>query len=211
MSCDLIGIDLAGPTNRDDTALSAWRVHDGSAQCLEIDTGFDDRRLVDHVRSWSDAPVVGLDAPLSYEPGGGDRMADRALRAAVERFDPRPSIMTPTMTRMAYLTLRGLAVARLILTERPRARIVETHPGAHLVLSGADAKDVGALKRDADARRRLVDWLASKAMESIEGRVLDDHQVASIAAARAAWRWSTGESAWHMPADPPLHPFAVCA
>lgn len=211
MTPDLIGIDLAGPTNRDGTALSTWRRDDRSTECLEIGTGFDDRRLAEHIETWSDTPVVGLDAPLSYEPGGGDRRADRALREAVKGFVPRPSIMTPTMTRMAYLTLRGLAVARLVLAVRPRARIVETHPGAHLVLAGADPNDVGALKRDAAARRRLVAWSVGKGMTAIEDRAFDDHEVASIAAARAAWRWSDGESNWQMPADPPLYPFAVCA
>jgi predicted nuclease with RNAse H fold len=207
----VVGIDLSGPTNARDTAVATARDDGDRLRCTGIELGLDDSGLRDAIESWGDHCVVGLDAPLSYQPGGGDRHADRSLRRAVKPMLPAGSVMTPTMTRMAYLTLRGMAVARLVQSLRPDARIVEVHPGASLVLAGADDADVRALKADADARERLRRWLGENGVGSIPTRPLGDHELAAVAAARAAWRWSHGHAAWRAPADFPLHPFDVCA
>ncbi len=207
----VVGVDLAGPTNARDTAVATARDDGDRLRCTGIELGLDDIALRDAIEGWSEDCVVGLDAPLSYEPGGGDRSADRSLRRAVKPLLPAGSVMTPTMTRMAYLTLRGMAVARLVRALRPAARIVEVHPGASLVLAGADAADVRALKSDADARDRLRRWLGENGVGSLPTRPLGDHELAAVAAARAAWRWSHEEAAWHTPAEFPLHPFDVCA
>jgi len=51
--------------------------------------------------------VVGLDAPLSCQPGGGLRECDRSLRQRVVKSGMRHgAVMPPTFNRMAYLTLR---------------------------------------------------------------------------------------------------------
>lgn len=208
---DLIGLDLAGPTNRDDTALCAAHRDDDGFTCRALVRGLDDVALRAHVDTWADDVVVGLDAPLSYQPGGGDRAGDRALRRLLRERELPGAVMTPTMTRMVYLTLRGLAVARLVRSLRPRARIVEVHPGAHLALHGAPPDAVAAMKREASARGDLMAWLRSHGARELPADAVSDHEVAAVAAARGAWTWAAGAAIWCAPADPPLHPFDYCA
>jgi predicted nuclease with RNAse H fold len=119
------------------------------------------------------------------------------------------SIMPPTLTRMAYLTLRGITVARIVATiAGARARIVEVHPGAACVLRGAPVEIVRALKSSAAARHELLRWLEGEGLEGIgSGPDPGDHFVAACAAALAAWKWSLGAPAWIHSADPPWHPY----
>ncbi len=117
--------------------------------------------------------------------------------------------MTPTMTRMAYLTLRGVCVARLLEGVRPSPpRIVEVHPGAALVLRDAPVDDVREMKRSPAARERLLAWLEGRGLRGASrGREATDHVVAACAAALAAWDWVSDRSAWLRRARPPLHPY----
>jgi len=114
----VLGLDLAGPTNHDDTAAVLSRVTAGGWEQAVTRTGLDDDALTAWLRELVPAAadlVVGLDAPLSYNPGGGDRPADRALRRLLtEHGLASGTVMAPTMTRMAYLTLRGVVVARTL-------------------------------------------------------------------------------------------------
>ena len=83
--------------------------------------------------------IVGIDAPLSYNPGGGDRQADTHLRKRIieKRMHPG-SVMVPTLTRMVYLTLRGISVSRFLDSPpNERIKIVEVHPSAAMALRGA--------------------------------------------------------------------------
>ncbi|MEI8367382.1 MAG: DUF429 domain-containing protein [Planctomycetia bacterium] len=208
---DVIGIDLSGPCNAADTAIAAFRVSGPALVLQERLVGADDAAiatLISRARPDVDL-VVGLDAPLSYNDGGGDRPADRLLRgrAVAARLLPG-SIMPPTLTRMAYLTLRGITVARIVATTTgARARIVEIHPGAACVLRGAPVGIVRALKSSAAARHELLRWLEGAGLEGIGGGPdPGDHFVAACAAALAAWKWSLGDPAWIHPADPPWHP-----
>jgi predicted nuclease with RNAse H fold len=114
------------------------------------------------------------------------------------------------MTRMAYLTLRGISVARALGTIDADLSIVEVHPGAAMAARGAPVEDVRALKGDADARARLLDWLGTQGLDDLDALTLPtDHDVAAAAAALAAWRWRLGEATFCHRADPPLHPFDV--
>lgn len=178
---------------------------------LDATTGVGDSRLIElgvEAAAQADA-VIGIDAPLSYNPGGGDRPADSELRALVVSRGLRSgSVMTPTATRMVYLTLRGLAVARALGSIGAEVRIVEVHPTAALVLRGAKPADVRELKRSGAARQRLLSWLDGQGLRG--AAALDpssDHLVAACAAALAAWGWSRGRSAWVSRASPPAHPF----
>ena len=113
----IIGIDLSGPSNTADTVCTLFEGR-GTAlhliDCLQGSTDADIVKLVVGLQI-AEACYVGLDAPLSYNPGGGDRPADKDLRSRLMNAGLAPgSVMAPTMTRMAYLTLRGMAVARLI-------------------------------------------------------------------------------------------------
>jgi predicted nuclease with RNAse H fold len=212
----IVGIDASGPTNHADTCACVLTVRDGAATYLRHDAGLGDAAVIALVASLTreGAVTIGLDAPLSYNDGGGDRPGDRALRAAVATAGLLSgSVMTPTMTRMAYLTLRGMGLARGIqLACGPDVRIVEVHPGAALVLREAPASDVRTVKSDEAARKRLVVWLREEGLDGLPDSLADsDHALMSAAAALAAWRWSEGRMKWIRPAEPPLHPFDFVA
>lgn len=208
----VIGVDLSGPSNTADTAIVKFEGRGGKLECRSHQVGAGDPVLHALVSAAcaKGATVVGLDAPLSYNPGGGDRPGDRSLRAGITRAGLRSgSVMPPTMMRMVYLTLRGVSVARLLSGIGPRApRIVEVHPGASLALRGAPVADVRAFKQEVAARRRLLRWLERQGLGGAAG--LDpssDHLVAACGCALAAWKWATGEPAWVHAAEQPLHPF----
>lgn len=207
----VLGLDLAGPSNTADTAMAVARGTDRALTLVELRQGLGDPDLLPYFRAHpDDRLVLGLDAPLSYNPGGGDRPGDRALRQQLTALGlPSGTIMPPTFTRMAYLTLRGMAIARLATQLHPqRLEIVEIHPGGCLALGGAAVTAITDLKRSQAARDRLVQDLGQQGfggLETVQG--LSDHQVAACAAAWGAWAWSQGRSAWCQAAQPPLHPY----
>lgn len=207
----IIGIDLSGPTNTADTAIARFAGSGDRLTLVEHAVGASDEILLAcALRAAAQGPVaVGLDAPLSYNPGGGLRPGDKALSSVAIRVGlPASSVMVPTMTRMAYLTLRGITVARLMETVVPPPRIVEVHPGITLALHGAPVEDVRNLKRDPQARQRLLDWLDRQGLHgALQLDQASDHLVAACAAALSAWRWSNGRSKWLMAAQPPFHPY----
>ena len=195
----MLGLDLSGPTNTADTAAAWFGADAGELAFRGRRTDLDDHAILELVASFDSGTriVVGIDAPLSYNSGGGDRPADRALRRrAVVHGLPSGSVMTPTMTRMAYLTLRGVCVARALEISAPGIEIVEVHPGAAMALRGASVGDVRALKSDASARRSLTDWLGQQGIRGLPDAEASDHMVAAYACALAAWAWASGRSAW---------------
>lgn len=210
----VLGLDLSGPTNAADTAVLIATATPAGLRVDAVHERVDDRALCVLLDSLDlSGAVVGLDAPLSYQPGGGDRPAERALRAVARAAGlPAGTVMTPTMTRMAYLTLRGIAVARLIERRWPDARIVEVHPATALALRGAPVADLVAMKSSRAARLRLAAWCVDHACtvdpDAVSG---SDHRIAALGAALAARDWAHGRARWEHRADPPLHPFAVCA
>jgi predicted nuclease with RNAse H fold len=172
----------------------------GDAEILDLVTGLSCKGQV----------VVGLDAPLSYQPGGGLRLRDRSLRERiVERGMRHGSVMPPTFNRMAYLTLRGLGVARLLGTlNQVQVRVIEVHPGATFCLRGAPLASVLAFKKRHEHRAPLQEWLSAQSITSLPRTEPSDHFVAASGAALAAWEWSRGRSVWLAPPEPPFHPFA---
>lgn len=206
------GVDLSGPSNSSHTAI-AWFSGDGAdLSCSKTVVGADDRTLFELFSGVADGSgfVVGLDAPLSYNPGGGDRPGDARLRRRLVQAGLRSgSVMTPTMTRMAYLTLRGISVARALETIRPHPpRIVEVHPGGSLALRGAPIDAVRRFKTDGPARTRLLEWLEAHGLGGVASlEHADDHLVAACAGAHAAWKWAGNAAVWCEPATAPLHPY----
>ena len=207
-----IGIDLSGPVNVADTAY-AWFVEKaGGLQLHKAQMGVTDEQIYDLAGDIAarDGGLFGLDAPLSYNPGGGDRPADKELRQKVVAAGlPAGSVMTPTMTRMAYLTMRGISLAHgLRGINRQNMAVLETHPGATLVFHGAPVDQVRLLKKSASAQKKLLAWLAAQGMRGVTtlGPV-NDHLVAACAAAFGAWQWHRGAAVWSYAAEPPLHPF----
>lgn len=208
----IIGIDLSGPSNTADTVCVVFEER-GQALCLvDVVAGATDSDIATLVAGLDKAETchVGLDAPLSYNPGGGDRPSDRALRRAVVQAGLHPgSVMTPTLTRMSYLTLRGMGVARLVdSTGGSKVRVVEVHPGAVMAFGGASLDAVRAFKFDRAARQVLLEWLESAGLQGVRrDDNPSDHYVAACACALAAWKWSQDLAAWVWPACPPHHPY----
>lgn len=206
----IIGMDLSGPGNGKDTAAAVFACRGQHLLMLEHLIGADDHALHDFLRQYRGAKVtLGLDAPLSYNPGGGDRPGDRALRAICIRSGLRSgTIMAPTMTRMAYLTLRGMAIARLAERILPAVQIVEVHPGATLALHGARVEDVLQLKLSQQSRLNLLGWLERQGLTgAADIETPGEHYVAAMAAVLAAWKYQQGRSQWLHEAEPPLHPY----
>ncbi len=206
---NVIGIDLSGPSNVADTAVTVFHpLDDGIRYDRAICPATDEqiRKAVGELAKQVPT-VVGIDAPLSYNPGGGDRPADSKLRERIIEVGMRSgSVMPPTLTRMVYLTLRGVVLSRDLIA-LPNVRVVEVHPGATCALRGASIADVTAFARDADARNRLLRWMEGMGLRGIPGGSVSSHYVASCAAALAAWKWAEGEEVWKEPASPPDMPF----
>jgi len=207
----IVGIDLSGPSNVADTYLVMFRAaRDGLRLEAEL-AGADDTAILQffgaHAGGAGDT-AVGIDAPLSYNPGGGDRPGDMELRKRLIACGMHPgSVMTPTMTRMAYLTLRGIALARALAVIAPALRIVEVHPGATLALRDAPIKHVREMSRSPAARRVLLKWLGKHGLKGLKRGACPSHYVAACAAALATWDWTRVKSRWLKAAEPPLHPF----
>lgn len=208
----VVGIDLSGPSNARGSCAVALRCSDDSAVFARQIPVAGDAEIFSLVTDLArDTPVVvGLDAPLSYQPGGGLRQRDRSLREQiVQRGMRHGSVMPPTFNRMTYLTLRGLGVARLLSTLDPaRVRIIEVHPGATFCLRGAPLDSVRAFKKQPEHRAVLVEWLSTQGIASLPVTAPSDHFVAASGAALAAWEWSRGRPVWCAPPEPPFHPFA---
>lgn len=206
----IIGIDLSGPSNAKDTAVVVAEGNATELRVVESRCGASDAEILVHVRRAARPLVVALDAPLSYQDGGGDRPADRELRKRIVAAGMRSgSVMTPTMTRMAYLTLRGIAVARLVAgAGGSDVRVVEVHPGASMALRGAPIDAVRSFRADPAAGARLLEWLGTQGVIGLRAETtVRSHEVAAAAAVLAGWRWSIDRAAWCWPAEGPMHPF----
>ena len=208
---NVIGIDLSGPRNVVDTSVVVFQ-HQQETICFQQAIhGAGDQQIFDVVSEAgkNGRVVMGIDAPLSYNPGGGDRPSDAELRRLVLEKG-RVGVMPPTLIRMVYLTLRGVALTRMLHPLQPPTDllIVEVHPGASMLLRGAPAKDVAEFKREVPARARLLEWLEGMGLSALpRNEPASDHFVAACAAALAAWQWSLGKPAWRFPARPPEHPY----
>lgn len=208
----IVGIDLSGPRNFADTCLVSFEERRKEIHLIDVREGADDNQILKAISSLGhdERIVIGIDAPLSYNPIGGDRPSDSELRQLIHARGGGAGIMPPTMIRMVYLTLRGLQLTRLLESLKPQydLGIVETHPGACMILRGADANDVRKFKADASARGRLLDWLEAKGLKGISySETAGDHYLAACAAALGAWQWSLGKSVWCFASDPPHHPY----
>jgi uncharacterized protein len=207
-----IGIDLSGPSNSRDTVLAAFRA-DTRENLLPHNflQGADDTDIIDFIKNLGSKAdiVIGLDAPLSYNIGGGDRPGDRELRKRIIAAGLHPgSVMVPTMTRMVYLTLRGISLVRLLLLINEKIRIVEVHPGGAMALRGAPITDVAGFKQGMKSRRTLLKWLEKQGLHQAAAiKNPSDHYVAACAGALAAWNWSMHKACWLHAAEPPFHPF----
>lgn len=210
----IIGIDLSGPRNFADTCLVSFEEHREEIHLKEVREGADDHQILEAITNLGQTKriIVGIDAPLSYNSKGGDRPSDSELRRFVRSQGGRAGIMPPTMMRMVYLTLRGVQLTRLLESLKPQydLEIMEVHPGASMILRGAEADHVRKFKTEPLARGHLLDWLGTKGLKGISrsfGETVTDHYVAACAAALGAWQWSLGKSIWRFASKPPHHPY----
>jgi predicted nuclease with RNAse H fold len=207
------GIDLSGPSSPRKTCVVVLRCRKDTAEFVQSLPAAGDPEIYALIEDLSrDKPlVVGLDAPLSYQPGGGLRARDRSLRERiVARGMRHGSVMPPTFNRMAFLTLRGLAVARLLGTlDGARVKSIEVHPGATFCLRGAPLDSVLAFKKKRlpEHREVLLKWLSTQGIKSLPCSEQSSHFVAAAGAALAAWAWSHKKSVWLAPPEPPFHPY----
>jgi predicted nuclease with RNAse H fold len=208
MAESIVGVDLSGPSNSGETAVVLFRAEGPTLRYIRCGEGTDPaiRELVS--KEAEARPVsVGLDAPLSYQAGGGDRVRDKALRRLLVAAGLHPgSVMPPTMPRMAYLTVRGLAVARFL--QIANVNVVEIHPGAVFALRGAPIASVRSFRANLECQFDLLHWLEEQGLVGIRPPTpCTSHFVAACAAALGAQHWRRGEQAWLAPAEPPFHPF----
>ena len=206
------GLDLSGPCNADDTSLVLFETEASHLRFVRWVQGADDQVIFEILSEFAKMRplAVGIDAPLSYRIGGGDRPADSTLRRRLVQLGLKSgSVMPPTMTRMAYLTLRGMAVSRML--ERVTShciRIVEVHPGGAMALRGAPIEDVLGFRSCANSRLSLLKWLARQGLRDLPAEeTARDHDVAASAAVLAAWQWHCQRCVWLFPAAPPDHPY----
>ncbi|REJ10440.1 DUF429 domain-containing protein [Halobacillus trueperi] len=213
-----IGIDLSGPSNTKDTVLVHFQKQKGKLSYKKHETPMNDHALITYIESLAnkDSVTIGVDAPLSYEDGGGDRESDRSLRAFVTKLGMKgASIMPPTMMRMVYLSLRGIRFTREIerLSTKYEVHIVEVHPGAALGARMETIDDVLHYKQDLTIRKRIRRWFETHQLLDIpEVMAQESHTIDACAAALAAWHWQdpNHEPAWLYKASLPLHPYDFC-
>ncbi|MDN3017131.1 DUF429 domain-containing protein [Paenibacillus sp. BSR1-1] len=216
----VIGIDLSGPSNHRDTVLSVFETQGSYIKFVKWISPVSDQGILNEIleQGQLDEVVVGIDAPLSYEDGGGDRQGDRELRKFITALGMKQgSIMTPTMTRMVYLTVRGIKLSREIeslKTPNPIS-MVEVHPGAVIGsrISPDDLKYVLIYKQNLSARKFIWDWLGKQNLTELP--ILKEEQshfIDACAAALGAWHWKDSSLGpkWIFPATPPLHPYDLC-
>ncbi|RWZ58824.1 DUF429 domain-containing protein [Halobacillus fulvus] len=213
----IIGIDLSGPSNHKDTVIATFQESNGrlAPVPIGIQVGASDSDILNIVnrQAADDAVVIGIDSPLSYQDGGGDRPFDKELRNFSKDLGMKPgSIMTPTMTRMIYLTVRGIHLSHLLSAIPNVKEIVEVHPGTALAsrVSKDEIEYALSYKKNAEDLRWVEQWLAHYFSE-VALNSSASHEVDAYLAALAAWHWASEDhtSPWSKNAVPPHHPFPI--
>ena len=165
-----------------------------------------------------DEVVIGIDAPLSYQDGGGDRPQDKSIRSVLKEYGlSGSSIMPPTLTKMVYLTLRGVVLTRTIMSMNlaDKIKIVEVHPGAAIGTRIDKERFVHAreYKKELNSRKEIFEWFNEIGIKGIPTEFSETtHQIDACAAALAAWYWvdPTKKPVWHWEKITPNHPFEFC-
>ncbi len=128
------GVDLSGPANAAGTAVECFSLQDGRLDYHGSLCPASDAQIVECVGKLAEsgAVAIGLVPPLSYKDGGGMRHCDKKLAARLKSEDFNfIGVMTPTMVRMVYLTLRGIGLARALeCANGDGVHVVEVHPRA---------------------------------------------------------------------------------
>lgn len=209
----VVGADLSGPAGTQNTGVAVFSTDRAVLDFVDQQCDGSDASLLTTVEALSRKRpvVVGLDAPLSYQPGGGQRERDAELRTLIIARGMHPgAVMAPTAPRMVYLTLRGIVLAQVLtaLRGRHQVRVVEVHPGASLCFRDAPVAAIRTFAEDGGARETLLQWLPSQQIcNLLVPSPCSSHFVAACAGALAAWDWHSGKSRWLAQAQLPWHPY----
>ena len=216
----IIGIDLSGPANHKDTVLTVFQLHNDRLEFEGMIDGASDEMIISRIEAeaLSDEVVIGIDAPLSYQDGGGDRTQDKSIREFIKGYGMSgSSIMPPTLTKMVYLTLRGIGITRRInnINTSHKISIVEVHPGAAIGtrMSSSGLAHVLQYKKDRQSRVAIFTWFEKIGLKNLPEETIEStHMMDASAAALAAWHWadSTKQPTWHWKTTSSQHPYEFC-
>ncbi|TFE01644.1 DUF429 domain-containing protein [Jeotgalibacillus salarius] len=211
----IIGIDLSGPANHKDTVASAFYIKNDQLFLKRSVEGASDLDILNLVEEClaEGKVILGIDAPLSYQDGGGDRPQDKALRKVMKEGGLNgSSIMTPTMTRMVYITLRGIQLSRMLQNLSQHVKIVEVHPGAAIGLRMTDPFPALHYKKDDDMRAEVYGWLIGQGLHGTDTLADTTHAIDSCGAALAVWHYiaSDKQPVWVHENTSAAHPFVMC-
>lgn len=194
-----LGIDLSGPSNAQYTSLCLF-----SDSTITLYNNCNDQKITEILQQLpSDQAVfIAVDAPLSYQDGGGFRDIDRALRQHLNQQGfKKIGVMAPTMTRMAYLTLRGLRLKE-VCREFVQVQLFETHPGAALVCSGINYELVQKIKNEPQAIQRITKQLAARLPKNITlPKMASDHDLMALSAMLSAYNLSRNLPNWRISSE----------
>ncbi|QEN05272.1 DUF429 domain-containing protein [Thiospirochaeta perfilievii] len=186
----IIGIDLAGPKNHTDTAISF--IEDKN---IKVYSGFSDDELFNFLFKHK-AKYVGIDAPLSYSQQGGYRESDRDLRTYLNSFGfTKIGVMPPTYSRMIYLTSRGIRLTRLFSFLDIKPILYECHPGAFLALDNYNYEDVLLVKKSIPSINNLIKAIEIRGY-TFKIKPKNDHEIMSVAVALAVESKINGKIHW---------------
>jgi len=207
------GIDLSGPVNIIDTVIS-WFKYDHSKEKLNLidyKIGADDNFIFNIVKDLSinNDLFLAIDAPLSYNMNGGDRESDKSLREFLKKKKLKTSsVMTPTMTRMSYLTLRGISITRILETLKKKPNVIEVHPFVSLLINGANKEDIKNVKKNEKAKQNILNFLKKRQISKLPVIVSkNDHFISSVIAAQIAFFYSRNQYQWRSKRKFPFHPY----
>ena len=207
------GIDLSGPVNIIDTVIS-WFKYDRSKEKLNLidyKIGADDYFIFNIIKDLSinNDLFLAIDAPLSYNMNGGDRESDKSLREFLKKKNIKTSsVMTPTMTRMSYLTLRGISITRILETLKKKPKVIEVHPFVSLLINGANKEDIKNVKKNEKAKQNILNFLKKRKISKLPVIVSkNDHFISSVIAAQIAFFYSRNQYQWRTKRKFPFHPY----
>ena len=116
--------------------------------------------------------------------------------------------MTPTMSRMSYLTLRGIAITRILETIKNKPQIIEVHPFVSLLINGGNNEDIVNVKKNVRSKQNILNFLEKRKFENLPIKASEnDHLLASIIAAEIAYFYSKNEYNWINKKKFPFHPY----
>lgn len=186
----IAGIDLAGPKNHKDTAMTII-----DNKTITIKSNLSDLDIYDLIIKCK-ISYLGIDAPLSYSETAGYRKSDSELRSFLNaKGFKKIGVMAPTFSRMIYLTSRGIRLTRLLLHLDNTPCINETHPGAFFVLDNYPYDLVTSVKTDINSIVNITNLIKAKGYK-FEVEPSTDHEIMSVGVALAVEAQTLNQSHW---------------